>query len=111
MQALPAAQAVSHYRASLAKRPQTHGVDTPEYQVILLLLLLLLLKDWYKACPQTHDKTSDTYHVILLLLLQLLLKDDDDAAAVWCTNIFVPLPLLNQDWYKACPQTHDMTSA
>ncbi|KAJ1621503.1 hypothetical protein T492DRAFT_1069872 [Pavlovales sp. CCMP2436] len=25
MQALPAAQAVSHYRASLAKRPQTHG--------------------------------------------------------------------------------------
>ncbi|KAJ1627048.1 hypothetical protein T492DRAFT_1028024 [Pavlovales sp. CCMP2436] len=35
--ALPAAQAVSHYRASLAKRPQTHGVDTPEYQ------------DWHKA--------------------------------------------------------------
>ncbi|KAJ1631488.1 hypothetical protein T492DRAFT_994972, partial [Pavlovales sp. CCMP2436] len=29
---LPAAQAVSHYRASLAKRLQTHGVDTPEYQ-------------------------------------------------------------------------------
>ncbi|KAJ1617210.1 hypothetical protein T492DRAFT_1101519 [Pavlovales sp. CCMP2436] len=37
MQALPAAQAVSHYRASLAKRPQTHSVDTPEYQ------------DWHKA--------------------------------------------------------------
>ncbi|KAJ1638532.1 hypothetical protein T492DRAFT_858280 [Pavlovales sp. CCMP2436] len=32
MQALPAAQAVSHYRASLAKSPSTHGVDTPEYQ-------------------------------------------------------------------------------
>ncbi|KAJ1640422.1 hypothetical protein T492DRAFT_929968 [Pavlovales sp. CCMP2436] len=49
MQALPAAQAVSHYRASLAKSPSTHGVDTPEYQA------------WYKACPQTHDKTSAEY--------------------------------------------------
>ncbi|KAJ1625947.1 hypothetical protein T492DRAFT_1036298 [Pavlovales sp. CCMP2436] len=49
MQALPAAQAVSHYRASLAKSPSTHGVDTPEYLA------------WYKACPQTHGKTSAKY--------------------------------------------------
>ncbi|KAJ1626396.1 hypothetical protein T492DRAFT_1032659 [Pavlovales sp. CCMP2436] len=49
MQALPAAQAVSHYRASLAKRPQTHGVDTPEYQ------------DRYEKNPQTNDKTSAEY--------------------------------------------------
>ncbi|KAJ1627497.1 hypothetical protein T492DRAFT_876678 [Pavlovales sp. CCMP2436] len=49
MQALPAAQAVSHYRASLATRPQTHSVDTLENQA------------WYKEAPQTHDKTSAEY--------------------------------------------------
>ncbi|KAJ1639896.1 hypothetical protein T492DRAFT_898960 [Pavlovales sp. CCMP2436] len=37
MQALPAAQAVSHYRASRAKNPATHDKTFDTYQ------------DWYKA--------------------------------------------------------------
>ncbi|KAJ1621480.1 hypothetical protein T492DRAFT_1069907 [Pavlovales sp. CCMP2436] len=47
--ALPAAQAVLHYRASLAKRPQTHGVDTPKYQA------------WHEKNPSSADKTSAEY--------------------------------------------------